>query len=71
MASCAPSAKNLPLIDEAQQRRITELESQLQMQRHTNDHWQMITVSLGIGCVVLLIAGTALGAKTRHDAALS
>ncbi len=71
LASCAPSAKNLPLIDEAQQRRITALESQLDLQRHHNDHWQMITVGLCIGCVALLILGTSLGAKTRHDAALS
>ena len=74
LASCAPSTKdssNTRLIDEARQRRITELESQLDLQRHNNDHWQMITIGLCVGCVALLILGTSLGAKTRHDAALS
>lgn len=74
LASCAPSTKdptNIRLIDEARQHRITELESQLDLQRHHNDHWQVITVGLCIGCVALLVLGTSLGAKTRHDAALS
>jgi hypothetical protein len=71
LASCAPVTKNLPVIDEAQQHRITELESQLEVQRHRNDRWQLLTVATAIGGLVLLITGTALGAKTRHDAALS
>jgi hypothetical protein len=73
LASCAPSGKSptdTRLIDEAHRRRIIELESQLDLQRHHSERWQSFTVTLGIGCVALLILGTSLGAKTRHDAAL-
>jgi hypothetical protein len=57
-------------MDEAHRRRIVELESQLDLQRHRSDRWQSFTVTLGASCVLLLILGTSLGAKTRHDAAL-
>ncbi len=71
LASCAPVTKRPPAPDpeqELQQRRLSELERRLQMQHTTNDHWQTLAASLGVGCVVLLILGTALGTKTRHDA---
>jgi len=76
LASCAPSAKDAThpdtrAIDEARQRRISELETQIDVQRHTTDRWQLTSVGLCVGCVALLIVGTSLGAKTRHDAALS
>ena len=78
LASCAPSNTtpkasddNRRMVEEARQRRITELETQIEVQRHATDRWQTTTAGLGIGCVVLLILGTSLGAKTRHDAVLS
>lgn len=74
LASCAPADKHpldMRLNEEAHRRRITELESQLDLQRHRSDRWQSLTVTLGIGSLLLLIIGTSLGAKTRHDAALS
>ena len=46
--------------------KIASLENQLSAQRSTTDHWQIASGSLGIGCVLLLVIGTALGAKTRH-----
>ena len=45
--------------------KITSLETQLSAQRSTTDHWQIASGSLGIGCVLLLVIGTALGAQTR------
>ena len=46
--------------------KITALETQLSAQRQTVNRWQIASGSLGIGCVLLLVIGTALGAKTRH-----
>ena len=46
--------------------KVASLETQLSAQRSTTDHWQIASGSLGIGCVLLLVIGTALGAKTRH-----
>jgi hypothetical protein len=51
-----------------QQRRIVELESQLDGVRDTSDRWKLLCAAAGVGALVLLIFGTALGAKTRHDA---
>jgi len=45
--------------------KIQSLENQLSAQSQTINHWQMATGSLGIGCVLLLVIGTALGAQTR------
>ena len=45
--------------------KITSLENQLSAQSLTLNHWQIATGSLGIGSVLLLIIGTALGAHTR------
>jgi hypothetical protein len=68
LVSCKQVHVQEPPNTEAQQQKITELESQLKHQHSTTEHWQMVSVSLGAGCLVLLIIGTALGAKTRHDA---
>jgi len=67
---CAREPKTIVQPDEQARRRVVELESQLHQQTQVTDRWQLITVSLGIGCVVLLVVGTSLGAKTRHDATL-
>jgi hypothetical protein len=57
-----------PDIVRQQQKRVVELESQLDGLRHTNNRWQTTCAMIGVGAVGLLILGTALGAKTRHDA---
>ncbi len=50
--------------------KIVALESHLSAQAILLNRWQIASGSLGIGCVILLIIGTALGATTRkhHDA---
>lgn len=68
LASCASETRPVVKTDEVQRRKIMELESQLSEQRKASARWQMITVYVGAGGVVLLMCGTALGAKTRHDA---
>jgi hypothetical protein len=57
-----------PDIVRQQQKRVVELESQLDGLRHTNNRWQTVCALIGVGAVGLLIFGTALGAKTRNDA---
>jgi hypothetical protein len=46
--------------------KIIALETQLSAQSITLNRWQITSGALGIGCLTLLIIGTALGAKTRH-----
>jgi len=53
-----------PLIEAKE--KITHLETQLSAQSNTLNRWQVTSGALGIGCLTLLIIGTALGAKTRH-----
>jgi hypothetical protein len=70
LSSCR-EATTLPLdpdIVQQQQRRVIELESQLDGLRNTNNRWQTVCAVIGVGGIGLLILGTALGAKTRHDA---
>ena len=45
--------------------KITALETEIAAKSIILNHWQIATGSLGIGCSILLIIGTALGAKTR------
>ncbi|MEY4482593.1 MAG: hypothetical protein RL693_45 [Verrucomicrobiota bacterium] len=47
------------------QEQIVALEGQLSAQGQSLGHWQAAAASLVIGCVLLLIIGTALGAQTR------
>ncbi len=46
--------------------KITSLENQIQTQSNTLNRWQIASGSLAVGCVLLLILGTALGSKTRQ-----
>ncbi len=77
--SCSRSASPPPA-DAHARSRISELENQLQMHRRYAElgdradaergataYWKTIAVSLGIGCAVMLIVGTSLGSRTRHD----
>ena len=45
--------------------KITSMETQLSAQRGATNLWQIASGSLAVGCVLLLVIGTALGAKTR------
>jgi hypothetical protein len=52
-----------------EQERLTLEQQHLTIeQEHLNTRWQSISFITGIGCVVMLIIGTAIGSKTRKDA---
>ncbi|TLD71662.1 hypothetical protein FEM03_05860 [Phragmitibacter flavus] len=71
LSSCKwATTSNLLPGQQDKQQRIEHLEEQNYHQASSLKRWQLASVSLGAGCLVLLIVGTALGAKTRHDAAL-
>lgn len=52
-------------IDE-QRERLSRVEQELAIQRRNADVWASIAGTLCVGCVLLLIIGTALGAKVRR-----
>lgn len=54
--------------EEEQRHRLNEAERQLGTQRKAAESWQFTAGSVAVGGVVLLIIGTALGARTRHAA---
>lgn len=49
-----------------QEEQIAKIERELESQRGFTDQWEVIAGVLGVGCVLLLVIGTALGSKTRH-----
>jgi hypothetical protein len=48
------------------QRELVQTEEQLLQQRKATDQWEIIAGTLGVGCILLFVIGTAIGAKTRH-----
>jgi hypothetical protein len=67
---CAPAANagwfsKGPSELEMAQERILNLENQMSTQVIAINRWQIATGSLAVACVILLVIGTALGAKTR------
>jgi len=54
-------------IDEEIQRRV-EAEQKLIAQEHKADGWCVVAFVLGIGCIMFLIVGAALGSKGRQHA---
>lgn len=50
---------------EMAQERVQTLENQMSTQATLINRWQIATGSLAVACVILLVIGTALGAKTR------
>jgi len=46
--------------------KITKLEEQMSEQHATTNRWEVATGTLALGCVLLFVIGTALGAKTRQ-----
>ena len=51
-----------------QKQRLTKVEQELTVQRKSNDALIVVAGLLGIGCVMLLVIGTALGAAVRRHA---
>ena len=47
--------------------REQELEQKLQKQEEKACSWQTATFMLGVSCVILLIAGVAIGSKAKRD----
>ena len=47
--------------------KITKLEEQISEQHATTTRWEVATGTLALGCVLLFVIGTALGAKTRQN----
>ena len=45
--------------------KIVSMENQMSAQSRTMNQWQIAAGFLSIGCVLLLVIGTALGAQTR------
>ncbi|MDB6117695.1 MAG: hypothetical protein JWO08_1476 [Verrucomicrobiaceae bacterium] len=54
---------------EVEQQLRLQTEARLAKQESTTGHWQTLTLIAIAAAGVLLIIGTALGAKARHDAA--
>ena len=48
--------------------KLGNLEHQLKIQQGKTHELSQIACFLGIACVLFFIVGTAIGAKTRHDA---
>lgn len=51
--------------DDNQQQQIYRLQRQTDQQEHSKDTWQIIAFILGIGCVITLVAGAAIGSRAR------
>lgn len=47
--------------------RIATLENQMSEQHQLTDRWEIASGILALGCVLLFVIGTALGAKTRQS----
>ena len=50
------------------QQRLLKVQEELTVQRKDTDMWIAVAGALGVGCVLLLVIGTALGAKVRRHA---
>ena len=46
--------------------KIISLEDRISEQHASNTRWEIATGTLAVGCVLLFVIGTALGAKTRQ-----
>ena len=66
LASCAPVQAGWFSGNDERDTQLAETTRQLESQRSTTDQWELIAGVFGVGCVLLFVIGTALGAKTRH-----
>lgn len=64
-----PTDKDLEKKIEVEQQLRLQTEARLARQESTTGRWQTLTLIAIAAAVMLLIVGTALGAKARHDAA--
>jgi hypothetical protein len=48
------------------QQQITHLQYQVDEQEHSKDEWQLVALVLGVGCVITLGIGAAIGSKARR-----
>lgn len=73
-ASIAPAPRAQAMFGRTQAERQRRLEveqqlgAQLTSEKHTADQWQGVSFILGIGCVVTLVAGAAIGSNGRKHA---
>ena len=58
---------NAGWFDNHEHQQNIELQHQLQQVRQTSGSLGILVIVLGIGCIVVLIAGTAIGSKCRRD----
>lgn len=45
-----------------------QLEQQVQIERQHSDNLRAASAALGVGCIAMLLAGCALGSRTRRKA---
>jgi hypothetical protein len=50
------------------EQQLGQLGQQLSLEKQTTDKWQGVSFTLGIGCVVTLVVGTAIGSNGRKHA---
>ncbi len=51
-----------------QEQQIAKLNSEIQAERKSKADWQEIAFVLGVGCVITLVTGAAIGSKARRSA---
>ena len=54
--------------DDQQQAEVSRLQYQVDQEQQSRDSWQTIAFVLGVGCVVTLVAGAAIGSHARRAA---
>lgn len=69
LLSCEPAQANWFDTGSDLHMKLSQVERQLKIQQDKTHEATQVACFLGIGCVLFLIIGTAVGAKTRHDAA--
>jgi len=54
--------------DNDQQQEINRLQGEVDQEQQSRDDWQGIASVLGVGCVITLVVGAAIGSKGRKAA---
>jgi hypothetical protein len=54
--------------EQQRQQEINRLNGQLDQEQRSNGNMQGIIITLGVGCVVMLVTGAAIGSKARKAA---
>jgi hypothetical protein len=70
MNSCTKASASMfgpSAAEQEAKQRLSTIETQLTYQRHSKENWAGVAGALALGCVLLLIIGTALGAQTRRN----